>query len=407
MKILWIVNIMLPAVCDDLGLPRNPFGGWLIGLSNQLKKESNIELHIATVDAKYSPFTKNIDGVFYHLVDNSLEQWQQLKNKINPNVVHIHGTEFNYGLNYIEANGSENVVFSIQGLVSVYYRYYNQGLGFLEILKNITFRDLIKRDSLFQSKHKFKKRGVIEREYFKKSRYVIGRTDWDHAHSLAINPKINYFYGGEILRPKFYVSEKWNYNNCNPYTIFLSQAGYPIKGLHQVLKALPLLISKYPHIKLKIGGNNILLNATMKDKLRKNGYASIINHIIKVNGLVEHIEFLGPLSEDQMIEQYLQSNVFVCPSSIENSPNSLAEAQMLGVPNISSFVGGTLNMVKHGKNGFLYRFEEIEMLAYYIDEIFQQKEKASYLDEEILERHHPLTIKNQFLEIYNTIIKNS
>jgi glycosyltransferase involved in cell wall biosynthesis len=122
---------------------------------------------------------------------------------------------------------------------------------------------------------------------------------------------------------------------------------------------------------------------------------------------VEHVEFLGPLSEDQMIEQYLQSNVFVCPSSIENSPNSLAEAQMLGVPNISSFVGGTLNMVKHGKNGFLYRFEEIEMLAYYIDEIFQQKEKASYLDEEILERHHPLTIKNQFIEIYNTIMKNS
>ena len=407
MKILWIVNIMLPAVCDDLGLPRSPFGGWLIGLSNQLKKESNIELHIVTVDAKFSPFTKNIDGVFYHLVDNSLEQWQQLQNKVKPNVVHIHGTEFNYGLNYIETNGSENVVFSIQGLVSVCYRYYNQGLEFLEILKNITFRDLIKRDSLFQSKHKFKKRGLIEREYFKKSRYVIGRTDWDHAHSLAINPQINYFYGGEILRPKFYESEKWNYNNCIPYTIFLSQAGYPIKGLHQVLKTLPLLISKYPHIKLKIGGNNILMNTTMKDKLRKNGYASIINHIIKVNGLVEHVEFLGPLSEDQMIEQYLQSNVFVCPSSIENSPNSLAEAQMLGVPNISSFVGGTLNMVKHGKNGFLYRFEEIEMLAYYIDEIFQQKEKASYLDEEILERHHPLTIKNQFIEIYNTIMKNS
>ena len=81
MKILWIVNIMLPAVCDDLGLPRSPFGGWLIGLSNQLKKESNIELHIVTVDAKFSPFTKNIDGVFYHLVDKYQNS--------NPHQIHL------------------------------------------------------------------------------------------------------------------------------------------------------------------------------------------------------------------------------------------------------------------------------------------------------------------------------
>ena len=64
MKILWIVNIMLPAVCDDLGLPRSPFGGWLVGLSEQLKNCENIELHIVTVRKKTKSFSKNIDGIY-------------------------------------------------------------------------------------------------------------------------------------------------------------------------------------------------------------------------------------------------------------------------------------------------------------------------------------------------------
>ena len=76
---------------------------------------------------------------------------------------------------------------------------------------------------------------------------------------------------------------------------------------------------------------------------------------------------------------------------------------MLGVPNISSFVGGTLNMVKHGKNGFLYRFEEIEMLAYYIDLIFNKKGNISFLDDKIQERHNPEKIADEILKIYNYI----
>lgn len=41
---------------------------------------------------------------------------------------------------------------------------------------------------------------------------------------------------------------------------------------------------------------------------------------------------LGPLNEEKMHEQYLKANVFVIPSVIENSPYSLSEAMMLGVP---------------------------------------------------------------------------
>ena len=41
-----------------------------------------------------------------------------------------------------------------------------------------------------------------------------------------------------------------------------------------------------------------------------------------------------------MREEYLKCGMFVCPSSIENSPNSIVEAALMGAPVIASRVGG-------------------------------------------------------------------
>ena len=49
MKILWIVNTIFPYPSQQLGMKKNPFGGWLIGLANKCIQEENIELAIATV----------------------------------------------------------------------------------------------------------------------------------------------------------------------------------------------------------------------------------------------------------------------------------------------------------------------------------------------------------------------
>ena len=54
----------------------------------------------------------------------------------------------------------------------------------------------------------------------------------------------------------------------------------------------------------------------------------------------DKIEFLGRLSAEGMKQAYLDANVFVMPSTIENSPNSLGEAMLLGVPCVAADVGG-------------------------------------------------------------------
>ena len=89
------------------------------------------------------------------------------------------------------------------------------------------------------------------------------------------------------------------------------------------------------------------------------------------------MKFLGILAEKDMCAQYLHSNVFVSASSIENSPNSVAEAMMLGMPIVASFVGGTMDLLQDKVEGYLYQADAPYMLAHYVCEVFENTMQAS------------------------------
>jgi hypothetical protein len=91
---------------------------------------------------------------------------------------------------------------------------------------------------------------------------------------------------------------------------------------------------------------------------------------------------------------------------VENSPNSLCEAQILGVPVVASYCGGTPSLVEVGKTGFMYRYEEIEMLAHTIMHLFEQKDFAQLSSNErqtALARHDREINANRLVEIYSDI----
>ena len=204
MKILWIVNTNFPYPASKIGQEKCCFGGWLNGLANMLKDNNDIKLAIATVyngvDIK-----KFDDGkVIYYLIpgapalkyNSNLEKyWKIVNEEFKPDLVHIHGTEFAHGLAFTKACPSVKTVTSIQGLTSAIAKVYCAGLQTSEILKNVTFRDIIKQDNIFQQKKKFTKRGKNEIELIKKTDAIIGRTIWDYANTKAINPEESYFVG--------------------------------------------------------------------------------------------------------------------------------------------------------------------------------------------------------------------
>lgn len=406
MRILWITNIMMPAICRAMNYPIPAVGGWMSSSLYRLSEIDGLKIAVATVYSGKEYIRKDIDGVTYYLLPLSGKSmvkyhsflegfWRLVKKDFIPDAIHIHGTEYPHGLAYVNTCGAKNTVVSIQGIISCIARYYLAAIPTNALRRN-TFRDTLLCDGILDQKKAFEARGKYEIDLLKKVDHVIGRTDWDKAHSLAINPQAQYHYCGETLRDAFY-KHIWTYDGCEPHSIFVSQAAYPIKGLHMLLKALPQILRKYPDAMVHVAGTD----PTTLPFWRITGYGKFLKTLIKKLEIREHIRFMGMLDEEAMCRQYLKSNIFVCCSSIENSSNSLGEAQLLRMPYVVSFVGGNPEIVEYHPDA-LYRFEEVEMLAERICAIFKAGEhfQAFPFDEN---RYSGNLNSNRLISIYQKI----
>jgi len=419
MKILWLTNIPLPEASKLINGFSLPYGGWLDSASESLSAIKDISLSVAfpmrgdeqiriIVGEKieFYAFSPNNNKFKDMLIQE--RQFEEILNKVEPDIVHIYGTEYPYSLVMIDKCNSKNIrsIISIQGLVSVIAKHY---LGSIppKIQKRFTFRDFVRQDNLEQQRRKFASRGKFEIEAIQKAKNIIGRTTWDRACTLQINTDVHYHFCNETLRNEFY-KHVWSLDNCEKHSIFISQGSYPIKGLHFMLEAMPIILHRFPDAKLYIAGPNFVKSDTVEEKLRMSSYGKFIKEIIRKNHLMDKIEFTGLLDEKQMCKKYLSANVFVCPSAIENSPNSLGEAMILGVPCVASDVGGVTDMMKHREDGFVYQVDAPYMLAYYVGEIFDNKKSTRIFGknarEHALKTHDKEKNLERLLSIYSEVI---
>lgn len=417
MKILWVTNILFPeAQAIIQGVENTTLkggGGWMLGAAEALLEQPGVGLIVATVNHSARKL-EVIHGkeITYYLIpygkgnlkyNSDYENyWRQINDEVKPDIIHIHGTEFSHGLAFVNSCGSNNVVVSIQGLKSVYYYYYYYGLTKYHIYKNLTIHDIFK-GTIISGKNKFRKSGELEKELLRKVGHIIGRTSWDRALTWAINPDAQYHFCNETLRSEFYSGPTWEYEKCIKHTIFLSQAGYPIKGLHMVIRAMPLILRHYPDAKIRIAGDDITRPEDIWGLKHFTGYGKIIKKMISKYKLNGKVIFTGNLNAEDMKKEYLRSNIFLCPSSIENSPNSLGEAQILGVPCVASYVGGIPDMMK-GNEDNLYRFEEVAMLADKVCKIFYAEKEQVNMSTIATTRHNPVINSVTLLKIYNKIL---
>ena len=415
MKVLWVSNIIFPEACNDLRMTPPVVGGWMhAGAIALLESNSHLDLAVASLYPGTELKIITNHKIQYYLIPQIKgnqyynKEWEQcfkqIEEHFKPDIIHIHGSEYPYSLACAKTCNTKNMVVSIQGMVSVYAQYYLGGIPIKEIHKARTFRDIIRKDSLPIQQHKMYRRGEYERQLLRIVKHVIGRTRWDRSNVWAVSPNVTYHFCNETLRPTFY-HKKWEYHTCQKHTIFLSQAHYPIKGLQQVIKALPIILQHYPDTQVYVAGNNFISTSL----LRKNGFANYIQRLIRTYHVEHTIHFLGILSEEEMAEQYTQAHVFVCPSAIENSPNSVGEAQLIGTPCIASYTGGTMDMITDNETGFLYRYEETALLAQRVCELFENSELCEKLmknEREIAMLRHNREINAQNLNnIYQSILK--
>lgn len=420
MKVLWLCNIMLPVIAESLGLPGSNKEGWLSGLSAKLCSEKEKEITLGVCfPVSGGPIRGETAGIVYYgfpedtahpeRYDASAElHIKRILEDFSPDIVHCFGTEYPHTLAMTRAfNRPERTLIGIQGLCFVYADAYMADLP-EHIRKRTLLRDLLKRDNLVQQQEKYRKRGVYEKEALKNTAHVTGRTDWDKKWTEAVNPRARYHFMNETLRGQFY-GPMWEPEQCQRHSIFLSQGNYPIKGLHYMLQALPGILQRYPDAHVYVAGDEITRHSTLKEKLKLSNYGKYLLELIKKEHLENAVTFLGRLDGTQMLGQFLKSNVFVSPSSIENSPNSVGEAMLLGMPVVSSDVGGVHNLLAAGTEGFLYETSDTNALKAHICYVFAESNEKKVLEMGRLARAHALQTHDpernyrRLLEIYHEI----
>lgn len=383
---------MLPTIARQLGISYSNREGWLSGLLERVVQEqgrNRIELGIAfPVDEELGDFRRTMQlgehgsCSCYGFVENTdapeiydtgLEKrFQEIFRDFEPDILHVFGTEYPHALAAVKTYGKpERTLIGIQGVCSAIAEEYMADLP-KKVQRQATLRDRIKQDSIRQQQRKFKKRGEHEKEALLLAGNIAGRTDFDKAQALKINPTARYHYLNETLRGIFY-HDRWKRAACQPYSIFLSQGDYPLKGFHYLLRALPKVLEQFPETQVYVAGSNIIESGTLKDRLKLSAYGKYIRKLIRDNHLGDHVTMLGRLNAEQMKEQYLRSHLFVLPSALENSPNSLGEAMILGVPCVAADVGGIHNLLTDGGDGMLYPAGDVEALADRIMEIFTKE----------------------------------
>ena len=409
MRIAWICNKIPKPVVQAEHAGDVVSGGWLDSTAADLLCLDGVQVLILYLGDGYARGRSGSLSYASFSRDASSAWFATELKAFDPDVTHVWGTEFPHSLEAVRAAFSlgilDSTVVSIQGLVSIFGRYhFTEGLPGA-IVRLPSFGDFVRRSSIEKERLDFICRGDAEIECLRLAHHVIGRTEWDRACSLQINPSLVYHCCNESLRDEFY-EDSWKMDAIERHSLFVSQCSYPIKGFHYALQALAMLKGDYPDVMLYTTGESVFRDSFVRN-LGRNSYQRYIASLIDGLRLRDHVRFLGSLDAHSMCDRYLHSHVFVSASTIENSPNSVGEAMLLGCPVVSSNVGGVAGLLEHGKEGFLYQASAPYMLAWHVRRLFEDDDLAISFSRAARKRaartHDRETNLATLLQVYDSI----
>lgn len=406
MKVLWITF----------------WGSWTKPLLRQIKNLCQLEVIIPSegksgyhsdlfeeVKLHYVTFPAG-KGVYIKMNEEIFSRYREIIDSFHPDVIHVHGTEKNLAQvqNFVK---DIPVVISIQGLLSGCLRYNSAFLTKADMIPFTSLKNCFGHGGLHEAE-RICKRGVYnyEEDILKNGRYFIGRTLWDKAHTKMINPNSKYFIGEELLRPVFYERlGQWNLNNCVRYSIMMPSGYNPLKGMHVAIKSIIYLKHFFPNVVLKIPGipKKMLNRKGIRRLLIGEEYIEYCKSLVYKNNIEDNIQFLPYLSEEEMAAEMLKSHVFLSCSTIDNSSNAIGESTMLGVPLVSTAVGGVISILKDEENVLFVPSGDSLMMAYQIKRIFDSDILAMKLSKAEIGlaciRHDRTKTANQYINIYKQV----
>ena len=118
-----------------------------------------------------------------------------------------------------------------------------------------------------------------------------------------------------------------------------------------------------------------------------------------------NVELCGVVDSQQLQEAEANATLYFHPTYIDNSPNSLSEAQMMSLPVVATFVGGIPSLIDNGIDGFLVPANDPYQAACHIERLANDKELNNEMGEKsrekAMKRHNKAKITNQITKVYD------
>lgn len=393
-KVLWLAPYpisQVPGVKFSKSHNFHP-ATWIVNLGEELSTNKEIELHILTENPKITEdqniFYKNI---WFHLVKSSvpftnkgypsflpihkLTYYYFNSYKINkkiksiaPDIVHAHGTETSYAITALRSKCK--CIISIQGIIN----------------------EISKFDNHFSNKIQ----SLIELKVIRLNKHFACRTDFDKSFVRENNSSAVVHHLDEAINKAFF-DEGWICDDKS--NILFVGSVSKLKGINILLEALAICKQKISKIILNLIGS-----------VNEDYYKTLEKFIIN-NGLNENVNFLGTQPTEVIRKELNKAQIFVLPTLMDNSPNSLAEAMAVGTPSIASDVGGIPSMIENKFNGYLVKSNDPEALAemmfYLLNNSSERKRISVNAKTTALNRNLPGNVANEAINIYKSILNDS
>ena len=392
-------------------------GGWVASLQQLVANDKSVSLAIAFLSDRamdkleqdgvvyypiYKEKTTAIQKLRYYYggykkIDHSLyiERVKDVIDDFKPDVIHCFGMET--PLASILGQTDIPVVVHLQGLLSSFSEaFFPPGINKFSFLWPVTIREYVLRNNFIFAYNSMCSRASYEKALFKKLHYCMGRTAWDKNVSRLLAPQSVYFHCDEVLRVPFYDhAGQWRLAEKKLRVVStISNTIY--KGLDLILKTA----SNLTNAGIDFVWNVIGIEAQC-DLVR------FFEHSLGIQSVKVNVHYMGVMQADEIVSALLQSSVYVHPSYIDNSPNSLCEAQILGLPVIGTYVGGIPSLIENRVTGILVPANGSYELAYLLQYIQGHPDFCRELSHNgfavAMKRHNKEKILKELITVYNKL----
>ena len=159
------------------------------------------------------------------------------------------------------------------------------------------------------------------------------------------------------VNPNIFTPHQFRHNP-EPFEILCVGRLVPDKGQFILIDAVTRLIAKGYKLRLHLVGDG-------PDK-------STLETEVKQRGLTEQIIFVGAVNQDEIIQFYENTDIFVLASFAEGLPVVLMEAMAMAIPCVTTNITGIPELIEHRINGLLVAPSDIDGLAVAIAELMDK-----------------------------------